>query len=293
VVTDALKMEAITAHHGPGEAAVLAMEAGADLVLMPADADAAIDALVEAIKAGRLSPTRLHQSLRRRQQALDRLLPEPVLPPSEPLGPLSNGPVAADLELALTILRRSLERQGGLLTPAAVAADGQGLGVSLIRVDGLLGCPFLSTTAPAVIMPEAAGFRPHLVDGLRREDADLVPPGDGPVLLQLFIRGNPFRGSAGSTAPWLALLERLGRQGRLAGLAVYGSPYLWQSLRDRIPPDLPAAWSPGQMPAAQSLVLTSLGLGCTQAPAPSSPPAGIPAAPPALSPTLPQGGFTD
>ncbi len=67
VVTDALVMEAITAHHGPGEAAVLAMEAGADLVLMPADADAAIEALVGAINGGRLSPTRLHQSLRRRQ----------------------------------------------------------------------------------------------------------------------------------------------------------------------------------------------------------------------------------
>ena len=37
--------------------------------------------------------------------------------------------------------------------------------------------------------------------------------------------------------------------------------YLWQSLRGRIPADLPAAWSPGQMPGAQTLLLTSLGLG--------------------------------
>ncbi|MFZ9850355.1 MAG: glycoside hydrolase family 3 N-terminal domain-containing protein, partial [Vulcanococcus sp.] len=43
VVTDALVMEAITAHHGAAEAAVLAFNAGADLILMPADADAAID----------------------------------------------------------------------------------------------------------------------------------------------------------------------------------------------------------------------------------------------------------
>ena len=34
VVTDALVMEAITAHHGAAEAAVLAFEAGADLILM-------------------------------------------------------------------------------------------------------------------------------------------------------------------------------------------------------------------------------------------------------------------
>ena len=271
VVTDALVMEAITAHHGPGEAAVLAMEAGADLVLMPADADAAIDALVEAIHGGRLSPTRLHESLGRRQQALDRLLPEPSQPPAEPLGPLSNGPAPDDQRLALTLLQRSLERQGGVLTPAALDPDGQGLGVSLIRVDGLLGCPFLGASAPALTLPEAAGFRPHLVDGLQPVDTDLIPAGDAPVLLQLFIRGNPFRGSAGNAEPWVALLEQLGRQGRLAGLAVYGSPYLWQSLRAQIPADLPAAWSPGQMPGAQTLLLTSLGLGDTRA----------------------QGGFTD
>ena len=45
VVTDALVMEAITARHGAAEAAVLAFEAGADLILMPADADAAIQHL--------------------------------------------------------------------------------------------------------------------------------------------------------------------------------------------------------------------------------------------------------
>jgi beta-glucosidase len=292
VVTDALMMEAITAHHGPGEAAVLAMEAGADLVLMPADADAAIDAIVEAINGGRLSPTRLRQSLRRRQLALERLLPEPVQPPSEPLGPLSNGPAAADQRLAMTLLQRSLERQGGIIKPA-VGADGQGLGVSVIRVDGLLSCPFLSAAAPALTLSEAAGFRPHLVDGLRPADADLVLPGTNPVLLQLFIRGNPFRGSAGNAEPWIALLERLGRQDRLAGLAVYGSPYLWQSLRDLIPGDLPAAWSPGQMPDAQTLLLTSLGLGNSAAPTASSPGAEIPGARPAVSSTRAKDGFTD
>ena len=51
VVTDALVMEAISARHGPAEAAVLAFEAGADLILMPADADAAIDGLCAASAA--------------------------------------------------------------------------------------------------------------------------------------------------------------------------------------------------------------------------------------------------
>jgi beta-glucosidase len=70
IVTDALVMEAITARHGPGEAALLAFSAGADLILMPADADAAIDALVTAIETGVLGRERLEASLERRERAL-------------------------------------------------------------------------------------------------------------------------------------------------------------------------------------------------------------------------------
>jgi beta-glucosidase len=81
------------------------------------------------------------------------------------------------------------------------------------------------------------------------------------VLLQLFVRGNPFRGSAGGGEPWPTWIQQLLAQGRLAGLVVYGSPYLWQSLRPLLPAHLPAAWSPGQMPEAQALVLRQLGLG--------------------------------
>jgi beta-glucosidase len=46
---------------------------------------------------------------------------------------------------------------------------------------------------------------------------------------------------------------------------VYGSPYLWDDLQPLLPADLPAAWSPGQMPAAQQALLEGLGLGAAQA----------------------------
>jgi len=82
----------------------------------------------------------------------------------------------------------------------------------------------------------------------------------GPVLLQLFVRGNPFRGSAGGEEPWPAVLTQLLGAGRLAGLAVYGSPYLWQTLQPLLPAALPAAYSPGQMPLAQAVLLERLGL---------------------------------
>jgi beta-glucosidase len=80
------------------------------------------------------------------------------------------------------------------------------------------------------------------------------------VLLQLFVRGNPFRGSAGGEEPWPAVLAQLLAAGRLAGLAVYGSPYLWEQLQPLLPAELPAAYSPGQMPEAQAVLLQRLGL---------------------------------
>jgi beta-N-acetylhexosaminidase len=65
VVTDALMMGAIVAQYGAGEATVRAFLAGSDLLLIPADADSAVRAMTAAVAAGRISPERLAQSVRR------------------------------------------------------------------------------------------------------------------------------------------------------------------------------------------------------------------------------------
>jgi beta-glucosidase len=81
------------------------------------------------------------------------------------------------------------------------------------------------------------------------------------VLLQLFVRGNPFLCTAAGTESLTAVIGQLQAAGRLAGLAVYGSPYLWETLRPLVAEGIPAGWSPGQMPLAQAALLTRLGLG--------------------------------
>ncbi len=65
VVTDSLAMGAVGEYYSAAEAAVLALEAGCDLLLMPADLDAALDALRAAVDEGRLSWGRIDDSLRR------------------------------------------------------------------------------------------------------------------------------------------------------------------------------------------------------------------------------------
>jgi len=65
VVTDALEMGAIVTKYGPGEATVRAFLAGSDLLLIPADADSAINSMVAAVANGRITPARLDASVRR------------------------------------------------------------------------------------------------------------------------------------------------------------------------------------------------------------------------------------
>jgi len=65
IITDALNMGAISKNFTPGEAAVKAIEAGVDLLLMPTDLDAAYSALCQAVTDGKLSEDRIDESVRR------------------------------------------------------------------------------------------------------------------------------------------------------------------------------------------------------------------------------------
>ncbi|NLN06968.1 MAG: beta-N-acetylhexosaminidase [Firmicutes bacterium] len=65
IITDALDMDAITDHFSPGEAAVLAAAAGADILLMPESLPAGYQALLAAVKEGRISNEQLDASVRR------------------------------------------------------------------------------------------------------------------------------------------------------------------------------------------------------------------------------------
>ena len=65
VVTDAMEMGAITEAYPAGEAAVLALEAGCDLILLPENLPEAAGALEEALDSGRLTEARLDESVRR------------------------------------------------------------------------------------------------------------------------------------------------------------------------------------------------------------------------------------
>lgn len=65
IVTDSLEMGAVTEDHGSGEAAVEAVLAGCDILLMPLDPPEALKAVEEAVKKGTITEERLDESVRR------------------------------------------------------------------------------------------------------------------------------------------------------------------------------------------------------------------------------------
>ena len=63
IVTDALSMSGLTIYFTPEESAVRALEAGADMLLKPADVDAAFRGVREAVKSGRIGEPRVEESV--------------------------------------------------------------------------------------------------------------------------------------------------------------------------------------------------------------------------------------
>ena len=65
IITDGLEMGALSGYAWHGEVAVRAVEAGADILLLPLDNDEAINSIFKAVKSGRISVSRIEQSFNR------------------------------------------------------------------------------------------------------------------------------------------------------------------------------------------------------------------------------------
>ncbi|MEG4799624.1 glycoside hydrolase family 3 N-terminal domain-containing protein [Microcoleus sp. ARI1-B5] len=268
IVTDALVMGAIANKYGANEAAVLAAEAGADVLLMPLDPEGAILAVCEAVTQGRIEISQIKESVKRIWQAKIKVglsIFDPPQPPRASGGSLN--PALINLSLLATaeavataadILRDSLKFGGELPLQVNKPSESQFLR-NLIVVDDVLGCEFLGKHTPAIAIPEQFGYELQLIDD--RTGAIVDNSGAehfSPTLLQIFIRGNCFRGSAGLTQSAKDWFNKLLRTGELQGVLIYGSPYVLEQFLPHLPPSIPYVFCFGQMPAAQSLALELL-----------------------------------
>lgn len=301
IVTDALVMGAIARHYGANEAPVMAVEAGADILLMPVDPPGAIAAVAQAVEAGRISPERIRESVARIWQAKGKVVQAADrqaadVPPSAidlrgQLGqPQHQATVTAILEGSLgggngvlvlprspetpktpdrTLAQEALENLGTLaeLTPeAAIGSPAdtptqRPIARNLIVVDDAIASDFLGQFVPAIAWPRQWGIgQLQIVDSYSPVDFEAIGSlaAQQPTLLQIFARGNPFRGSANLTQGAIAWLKALQESHQLAGVILYGSPYLLETMRPLLGSNIPYRFSYGQMPRAQAIALASL-----------------------------------
>jgi CubicO group peptidase (beta-lactamase class C family) len=107
VVTDALEMAGISDRYGCGLAAVRALQAGADILLLPLDATVAINEVERAVKRGDISLARIDASVRKILDAKSKLhLQQNRLTPMRPIGDIVASP--QNVQLAQEIANRAI-----------------------------------------------------------------------------------------------------------------------------------------------------------------------------------------
>lgn len=253
IVTDALVMGAIANRYDPNVAPVLAVEAGADLLLMPLDPEGAIRGVCEAVNSGRISPARIRDSVARIWQAKLKVYSPLMALDTSQLSQASATATVGQILRATQIVSGSVPLHLKNHNPKQPSHRLR----NLIVVDDLLAGDFLSPQAPAIVLPAKQGYITQLSD-CHTSPAEPNPGQTQSTLLQLFIRGNPFRGSAGLTQASQDLLNRLIRAKDLQAVIIYGSPYVLKQFLPMLPPGIPCIFTYGQMPLAQAFALEKL-----------------------------------
>src|SRR5580692_4921520 len=226
VVTDAMDMGGITVRYAPGEAAVRAVLAGADALLMPPVPDAAFEGLQGAVRSGRISIERLDASVRR------------ILEAKAKLGLDKNRMVDVN----------AINQRLGSVAWQAQAQEISDRGVTLLR-DSQRLLP-LDGTKPsrALLLAFYADPEPYPGEDLERElksrfdsvttlradtrfvNASILklPAADSydVAILALFVRVSDRKGNVDVAAEQAALAEQLYKTGKPVITVGFGSPYL-------------------------------------------------------------------
>ena len=253
--TDAMDMSAISRGFGAEEASVRAIEAGADVILMPPSVERAVEGIAAAVESGRIDASRIDASVRRiletkKQMGLDRDRAVEIDQIGQVVGIPAHTQVAAEIaERSITLLHN-----GGNLLPLLGTRSARVMSVSFRRTSDVLAGRYFNTrlrqTYPRLTTADLdADSGPALYqDLLRRARQQAL------VILSTYVTAVSYSGS-------LALPEEVvDFAGQLTEIGVphivisFGNPYLITEL-----PDVRAymlAWSGSevsQTAAAQAL----------------------------------------
>ena len=228
IVTDALEMGGIVKTYGSGEAAVRAIEAGADVLLMPSDPDAAIRGVIAAVESGRLKRLRVQQSVVRVLEAKERAgLDRKSSVSLEGISDAVNSPEANDKAQEVADRAVTLVRNAPGLVPVAAPERARFLVFSEGRysADGQVFAEELRKRLPQVAMAtlDPTMSREGISEALAR-----LPECDRYVVAA-YSAVVAYRGTVGLGGELPHALDEMLASGKAVTLIALGNPYL---LRD-------------------------------------------------------------
>jgi beta-N-acetylhexosaminidase len=229
--TDAMNMRGIAAHYDPGDAAVRAVKAGADVVLFPPDVEAAFTALKRAVASGEIPESRLDRSVRAVLTAkaglgLDKNRFSDLNRLDRVLGRAEHQQVAREIiEGAVTLLKNEKNT-----LPLDLKPDRKLLHITVVDHtegwrDGLPGRAFLeglSKRHPSVTTV-------FLSDKTGPGEFELVKKLAGmadAVIVCGFVRIAAYKGTIDLSEGQIDLLKHVARLEKPVAVVQYGSPYL-------------------------------------------------------------------
>jgi beta-glucosidase-like glycosyl hydrolase/CubicO group peptidase (beta-lactamase class C family) len=238
IVTDAMEMAGVKAAW-TGEAAIHAVQAGADMILLPPQTDVAIRALARAVREGQLAASRIDASVLRILEAKERL----GLDRERRVDPTAADRDVgrpADVEKALEIARRAVtvvKNDGGVLP---LRAERPLHILHLVLSSDLRSDPSIIQGFPEDELAKRAVPTQTLWLGpeISEETAARIVASAAEfthVLASTFARVGAFRGTADMPEAQARLLQRLQAAGRVLVVVSYGSPYLLRQF-----PEVPA-----------------------------------------------------
>jgi beta-glucosidase-like glycosyl hydrolase len=234
IYTDSMGMAGVTKLHTPGEAAVLAIKAGNDIVLHSPDDGAAFAAIKAAVRSGEIPQAQIDRSVERVLRAkafagLDRSRAVNLDALANIVGGRAHQAVADEVSQKSITLVRDQRNQ----VPLTVPRDGQILYLSIldspngwrIAAPSRTFIPELRRRWPAVTAIE-------LSERSTANEIDLVramAPRFDAVIASVFVRAASGSGRMDLPANMQALLRAIARQTEQSGkpfvAAIFGNPY--------------------------------------------------------------------
>ncbi|AIQ96293.1 glycoside hydrolase family 3 N-terminal domain-containing protein [Prochlorococcus sp. MIT 0801] len=259
VVSDALVMNAITNKYSSGKAAVMAFDAGIDLIMMPKDIDEAIDSLTDAFYSGKISLERLNVSRERRKKQLDLVRNEEDFKKED----LNNEDIKNKFLLDASKFSNSIIKSS-IFVREESTIKAEFNDINLIQIDNF--DQVSNKFFPALDLPKAVGFKNLIIHPLgispwgktNKRFLESGQFGNSKILAQLFVRGKPFVGLDYHNDHWIDALKNLEIEKRLSGIIIYGCPYLYDKIKKNIQYTTPLAYSPSQTEEAQNEILSRI-----------------------------------